>query len=69
MKKFELQISWTMTATVHVEAETEEEATRSALTARCTDGGSFLPSSIKVDSVEVAEADGTNVPAKLLRVK
>jgi hypothetical protein len=58
-----------MTATVHVEAQAEEEATRYAATMRCPDDANFVPFSMDVDSIEEITAKGPRASARLLRVK
>jgi hypothetical protein len=55
--KFELQISWTMTATLELDAESEEDATCYALNnARRVTDGSFVPFSMNVDSISAIKS-------------
>lgn len=51
MKRFVLNVSWTMVATVIVEAESEDAAIRTALDVGSLPGGEYLGDSFTVDSI------------------
>jgi len=64
MKRFEIQVSWTMTTSVEVEAQTGEEACRCVLAGMRPMDGSFVPFSMRVDSVDEGRREE---PSKQLR--
>ncbi len=67
MKRFEIQVSWMMAATIEVPAKTHEEASRHVMTGTRPTNGSFVPFSMHVDSIE--EERGDEFSKRLHRIK